>query len=51
VKSGWRQADGGLPRIFWALWTAMLVNRIGTFAMMSLPLYLKQGRVSRSRIW
>lgn len=40
----WAQTAGGLPRIFWALWTAMLVNRVGAFAMMFLPLYLKQGR-------
>lgn len=40
----WAQAAGGLPRVFWALWTAMLVNRVGAFAMLFLPLYLKQGR-------
>jgi MFS family permease len=40
----WAQTAGGLPRVFWALWTAMLVNRVGAFAMLFLPLYLKQGR-------
>lgn len=38
------ETTGGLPRIFWALWTAMLVNRIGAIAMMFLPLYLTRGR-------
>jgi MFS family permease len=44
MRRVWAQTAGGLPRVFWALWTAMLVNRVGAFAMMFLPLYLKQGR-------
>jgi MFS family permease len=44
MRRVWAQTAGGLPRVFWALWTAMLVNRVGAFAMLFLPLYLKQGR-------
>ncbi len=31
---------GGLPRAFWALFGALLVNRAGAFGMMLLPTYL-----------
>ncbi|WP_051366237.1 MFS transporter [Hamadaea tsunoensis] len=40
----WSQTAGGLPRVFWTLWSSMLVNRVGAFAMLFLPLYLKSGR-------
>ena len=40
----WSQTAGGLPRVFWTLWSAILVNRIGAFGMLFLPLYLSQGR-------
>lgn len=40
----WSQAAGGLPRVFWTLWTALLVNRVGAFGMLFLPLYLTEGR-------
>ncbi|MBF9130818.1 MFS transporter [Plantactinospora sp. S1510] len=35
---------GGLPRIFWYLWTGLLINRVGAFAMLFLPLYLADAR-------
>ncbi len=34
------EAVGGLPRTFWTLFTALLINRIGAFAMLLLPTYL-----------
>jgi predicted MFS family arabinose efflux permease len=33
---------GGLPRQFWYLWTTTLVNRIGSFVLVVLALYLTQ---------
>ncbi|MBE1492433.1 MFS transporter [Plantactinospora soyae] len=35
---------GGLPGTFWYLWTGLLINRIGAFAMLFLPLYLADER-------
>jgi len=35
---------GGLPRSFWALWAGALVNRVGTFVVPFLALYLTQRR-------
>ncbi|NUO55783.1 MAG: MFS transporter [Hamadaea sp.] len=40
----WSQTAGGLPRVFWTLWSAILVNRVGAFGMLFLPLYLSTGR-------
>ena len=38
---GWlRQAAGGLPRQFWFLWTGTLINRIGSFVVIFLAIYL-----------
>jgi MFS family permease len=38
---GWlRQATGGLPRQFWFLWTGSLVNRLGSFVVIFLAIYL-----------
>ena len=38
---GWfRQATGGLPRQFWLLWTGTLVNRLGSFVIIFLAIYL-----------
>ncbi len=38
---GWaRRNVGGLPGTFWVLWTGMLVNRAGGFAVLFLSLYL-----------
>jgi MFS family permease len=38
------ESAGGLPRTFWALFSALLVNRAGAFAMLLLPTYLTIGR-------
>jgi MFS family permease len=38
------QTVGGLPRTFWTLFTALLVNRIGAFGMILLPTYLTSVR-------
>ncbi|MFY1672295.1 MFS transporter [Plantactinospora sp. WMMB334] len=35
---------GGLPAVFWYLWSGLLVNRVGAFAMLFLPLYLTDVR-------
>jgi MFS family permease len=35
---------GGLPRSYWALWTGLLVNRVGSFVVPFLSLYLTRER-------
>ncbi|MER7331079.1 MULTISPECIES: MFS transporter [unclassified Micromonospora] len=35
---------GGLPATFWYLWTGLLINRAGAFAMLFLSLYLTDAR-------
>ena len=35
-----RETAGGLPATYWYLWTGLLINRIGSFAMLFLSLYL-----------
>ena len=38
---GWfRQATGGLPRQFWLLWTGTLINRLGSFVVILMAIYL-----------
>jgi MFS family permease len=38
---GWlRQTTGGLPRTFWYLWSGTLINRIGSFVILYLAIYL-----------
>ena len=38
---GWfRQATGGLPRQFWFLWIGTLINRLGSFVVIFLAIYL-----------
>ena len=40
---GWlQQAAGGLPRQFWFLWTGTLINRLGSFVVIYLAIYLTQ---------
>lgn len=40
---GWlQQATGGLPRQFWFLWTGTLINRLGSFVIIYLAIYLTQ---------
>ena len=42
---GWfRQAAGGLPRQFWFLWTGTLINRLGSFVVIFLAIYLTGAR-------
>jgi MFS family permease len=40
---GWlRDAAGGLPRQFWFLWAGTLINRLGSFVLVFLSIYLTQ---------
>ena len=39
-----RELLGGLPRSYWALWVGLLVNRIGSFVVPFLSLYLTRER-------
>ncbi|SBT48322.1 MDR family MFS transporter [Micromonospora auratinigra] len=42
---GWlRDTTGGLPRAFWYLWTGTLINRLGSFVLVFLAIYLTQAR-------
>ena len=42
---GWfRQATGGLPRQFWFLWIGTLINRLGSFVVIFLAIYLTSQR-------
>lgn len=42
---GWfRQATGGLPRQFWLLWTGTLINRLGSFVVVLMAIYLTTER-------
>ncbi|WP_319461748.1 MFS transporter [Micromonospora sp. RTP1Z1] len=40
MTTWWRQTAGGLPRTFWYLWTATLINRLGSFVAIYLGVYL-----------
>lgn len=42
--SWWGSRVGGLPRPFWAIWTGTLVNRLGSFVLPFLSLFLTRGR-------
>ncbi|WP_326549597.1 MDR family MFS transporter [Micromonospora sp. NBC_01813] len=39
-----RQTTGGLPTTFWYLWTGSLINRLGSFVVIFLAIYLTAGR-------
>ncbi len=42
---GWfRDTTGGLPRTFWYLWAGTLINRLGSFVLVFLAIYLTQER-------
>jgi MFS family permease len=42
---GWlRETTGGLPTTFWYLWTGTLVNRLGSFVMIFMAIYLTSER-------
>ncbi|MEV4636064.1 MFS transporter [Actinoplanes sp. NPDC049548] len=40
----WADAVGGLPTTYWYLWTGLLINRVGGFAVLFLSLYLTAQR-------
>jgi MFS family permease len=40
VRGWWRTAVGGFPRQFWLLWTGTLINRLGSFVVILLAIYL-----------
>jgi MFS family permease len=42
--SRFRAAAGGLPPVFWTLWSGMLVNRLASFVITFLALYLVRER-------
>jgi MFS family permease len=44
VRQWWGQTTGGLPREFWYLWTNTLINRVGSFVVILLAIYLTQER-------
>ncbi|WP_406040392.1 MFS transporter [Micromonospora sp. NBC_00898] len=44
VRSWFRETTGGLPRAFWYLWTGTLINRLGSFVLVFLAIYLTQER-------
>ncbi len=44
IRASVNAAAGGLPRPFWFLWTGTLVNRLGTFVLPFLAIYLTQVR-------
>ncbi|WP_179802011.1 MDR family MFS transporter [Micromonospora purpureochromogenes] len=44
VRSWFRDTTGGLPRTFWYLWTGTLINRLGSFVLVFLAIYLTQER-------
>jgi MFS family permease len=39
-----QQTTGGLPRQFWYLWATTLINRVGSFVLIVLAIYLTQFR-------
>ncbi|MGN9776095.1 MDR family MFS transporter [Micromonospora sp. H33] len=42
---GWlRDTAGGMPRTFWYLWAGTLINRLGSFVLVFLAIYLTQER-------
>ncbi|WP_390891317.1 MFS transporter [Dactylosporangium roseum] len=40
MRKWYRSTIGGLPRMYWYLWTGMLINRVGGFVALVLSLYL-----------
>jgi hypothetical protein len=47
----WGQTAGGLPRTFWYLWTATLINRLGSFVAIYLGVYLVSVRHFSRSAW
>ncbi len=44
LRATLRDLLGGLPRSYWALWVGLLVNRVGSFVVPFLSLYLTRER-------
>ncbi|AGZ46315.1 MFS transporter [Actinoplanes friuliensis] len=44
LRAWWADAAGGLPATYWYLWTGLLINRVGGFAVLFLSLYLTAQR-------
>jgi MFS family permease len=44
VRGWFREATGGLPRQFWFLWVGTLINRLGSFVVIFLAIYLTTAR-------
>ena len=44
VRRWLRDTAGGLPATYWYLWTGLLINRVGGFAILFLSLYLTSQR-------
>ena len=44
VRGWFRDTTGGLPSTFWYLWTGTLINRLGSFVLIFLAIYLTQER-------
>ncbi len=44
LRRWWDDTAGGLPATFWYLWSGLLINRAGAFALLFLSLYLTTAR-------
>lgn len=44
MRSWFRETTGGLPATFWYLWAGTLVNRLGSFVLIFLAIYLTTER-------
>lgn len=44
MRNWYRSTIGGLPRLYWYLWSGMLINRVGSFVALVLSLYLTSAR-------
>ncbi|MBM0274228.1 MDR family MFS transporter [Micromonospora tarensis] len=44
MRNWFRDTTGGLPATFWYLWSGTLINRLGSFVLVFLAIYLTQER-------
>ncbi|TWJ25645.1 putative MFS family arabinose efflux permease [Micromonospora endolithica] len=44
MRDWFGETTGGLPRTFWYLWAGSLINRLGSFVLVFLAIYLTQER-------
>jgi MFS family permease len=44
VRGWFKDTTGGLPATFWYLWTGTLINRLGSFVLIFLAIYLTAAR-------